>query len=496
MKRYIVLSLILFAGLTLSAEERLVFIHTSTTEITSPYFLAEVDSVLNLYSYSETDGMMQILKRSHSSYSGEVSSQVIWQQALPPNLTSPLLYHKGERIYGKLWVYIHHADWLGAISLDDAGNAQFHQLNVPGSATDFFILRRLQHFGEGHIYFFANTDLKHWELAANQANTVVQVPGIDYEFERLGNEYLLISGVDHNVPFHTYLLDSGHNLIQTNLVNWEFWTTYRFQEGLYYTDYSCPDEMGTGSIMINNGNIDLVTWSLYGEWHPNTFRIHPILSLPDSLYLFVYTSTPYDEPPSSGFVIKRYNGANSFSNYSGFPATTESALSVNATFFANKLLLMGWQSPGFFARLADLDSQAWIQVDFSEDPSYSLTYPSIYNNDEAIWFIFERYEGTELLKSYRGDFCVANDDPLAPQPQVLTLYPNPARSQGLLKLESDAPTSSVKLYNLRGQYLKDLSLVSQASNEYRLPELSAGIYLLRITDAYQRTSHKKLLIRD
>jgi hypothetical protein len=91
---------------------------------------------------------------------------------------------------------------------------------------------------------------------------------------------------------------------------------------------------------------------------------------------------------------------------------------------------------------------------------------------------------------------VANDDPLAPQPQVLTLYPNPARSQGLLKLESDAPTSSVKLYNLRGQYLKDLSLASQIPNEYRLPELSAGIYLLRITDSYQRTSHKKLLIRD
>jgi len=157
---------------------------------------------------------------------------------------------------------------------------------------------------------------------------------------------------------------------------------------------------------------------------------------------------------------------------------------------------MGWQSPGFFARLADLDSQAWIQVDFSEDPSYSLTYPSIYNNDEAIWFIFERYEGTELLKSYRGDFCVESDDPLALKPNKLTLYPNPARSQGLLKLESDAPTSSVKLYNLRGQYLEDLSLASQTSNEYRIPELSAGIYLLRITDAYQRTSHKKLLIRN
>jgi len=496
MKRYIVLSLILFAGLMLSAEERLVFTHTSTTEVTSPYFLAEVDSVLNLYSYSEADGMMQILKRSHSSYSGEVSSQVIWQQALPPNLTSPLLYHKGERIYGKLWVYTHHADWLGVISLDEAGNAQFYQVNIPGSANDFFILRRLQHFGEGHIYFFDNSDLKHWNLSANQANTVLQAPSNGYRFERLGNEYLLISGANYNVPFHTYLLDSGHNLIQTNLLNWEFWTTYRLQEGLYYTDYSCPDEMGTGSILIDNGSIELETWTLYGEWHPNTFQIHPILSLPDSLYLFIYTHAPYDEQPSSGFSIKRYNGANSFSNYYGFPATSESALRVNATFFDNKLLMMGWQLPGFFARLADFDTQAWIQVDFSEDPSYSLSYPTIYNNDEAIWFIFERYDGTGFLKTYRGDFCVESDDPLAPKPNKVTLYPNPARSQGLLKLESEVPTSSVKLYNLRGQFLKDLSLASQASNEYRLPELSAGIYLLRITDSYQRTSHKKLLIRN
>lgn len=112
------------------------------------------------------------------------------------------------------------------------------------------------------------------------------------------------------------------------------------------------------------------------------------------------------------------------------------------------------------------------------------------------WFFYREYNGTGLLKTYRGDFCVESDDPLALKLNKVTLYPNPARSQGLLKLETEVPVGSVKLYNLKGQYLKDLPLASQASNEYRLPELSAGIYLLKVTDAYNRTGHKRLLIRN
>lgn len=494
MKRCFVLILVLFGISLLTAEERLNFDYAGGYEVSSSYFMAEVDSVLNLYSYSEAAGLMRIEKRSYSAHSSQVVSQVIWEQAIPATLTGPLHWHKGERIYDKLWVYIYHTDWLGAISIDAEGVAQLYQMNVPGLSANTSP-SGFHHFGEGHFYYLGYQTLNHWDINTSETCTVIQLPYSWINLERLGNEFLLLSGYSFSHPSYTYLVDNSHTLIQTSLQHYRFYDVYRMQDGLYWFRFwegSGAESYGSCTLLIENGEASIGIWSQYDSMYDGYSQYKPILRLPNSRYLCDY----YFSNPSEDFhqfKIVQHNVNNSFGIYTGFPTTNVQARVLWATYFQDKLLMLGWQYPGFFAKMADLDSLAWIPVGFSSIPTINSR---VYNNDEALWFLYPAGNGTATIQIYRGAFFVDNDDPLVPKPADVTLWPNPARSKDQIKLQSEFPISSVALYNLRGQKLCDLSQFSSMTNEFTLPELPAGIYLLRITDASQRTVRKKVVIRD
>jgi len=496
MKHGFVIMLMLFSSLMLMAEERLIFDYAGGFEVSSPYFLAEVDTVLNLYSYSETTGMMQILKRSYSPHSSTVASQVIWEQPVPPNLTTPLLWHKGERIYGKLWVYMFHTDWLGAISIDADGAAQIFQVNVPELDYNSYFFLNFQHFGEGHLYYKESQALKYWDLCSNEINTVVQMSPA-YSLVRLGNEYMLISDM-YTDQGSSYLIDIGHNLVQTNLQNRSFSDVYRFQDGLYWAKFQHYEMYGSCTLLIENGDVIMDIWNEYDIWVAWYSEYKPILRLPNSRFLIDYkhlnSTPPFDY---HYFKIMQHNGGNNLGFYTGFPhINLESATQLLATYYQNKLLMMGRRSPGFFALLADLDTQTWIQVEFSTPITSLHSQVQVFNYDEHLWLLNPYNSGTTNLFIYHGAFYVGNDDPLIPAPADVTVWPNPARSQDVFKLKSEVPIKSVGLYNLRGQLLRDLSHLAQTPDEYTLPDLSPGIYLLRITDALRKVSHKKIMIRE
>ena len=505
MKVYFALTILLLACFSLGAELTANFTLSGSFDFTQGYCHAEVDSVLNLYSYVESGANMQIIRRRFSPHWNEVVTDLLWEYPLSSTLiTGPLVWHRAERRYGKLWIYLSHTNWLGAISMDATGAVQLYQINTPityNCQGDRF----LHHFGEGQIYFSQSGYIWRWELNPGLVSTILQIPDPQRNdsLQRLGDEYLISSYTPGFQPLPCYLIDSNHNLIQSNLNQYYVTEPHKIEDGVYWVKFHHeynPWSYGSGTLWINDAGVNVGVWNEYDSMFDGYGESKPILNLPDSRFLCDQTHVNSSGHEYHYFRVRQHNGGNSFSPYTGIPSADIEAQTLRANYFNDKVLLLGWQSypleNGFVAKMADLQTQTWIPVNWSEPPEAPIGDSSVLNNNEYIWFLRAIYNSGYNLKIYHGEFCVANDDPHVPAVNKISIWPNPAKAGDCLKLQSKVPIRSVKLYNLRGQMLQELDGAGHSIEELALAQLPSGIYLIRITDAENRLHLRKIVIKN
>lgn len=94
----------------------------------------------------------------------------------------------------------------------------------------------------------------------------------------------------------------------------------------------------------------------------------------------------------------------------------------------------------------------------------------------------------------QGQSPVTYDIETAPAAPQLMLTPNP--SSGDFTIHSDAPIVHCTLYNAHGQVVKTMALSEPSQSLYvELPAVQAGLYFVQTTDATQRTSTLKLVVK-
>lgn len=514
MKRFVLAMILLCVCRFVAAEERLIFSSVGSFTHSGGYYHAELDSVLRLYSYGETAGMMRITRRCYSPQTSEVETLVLWEQPIPLDLGN-LQWHGGERAYGKLWTYLSHNGRLDAISIDAQGTVQTYQIPTPGFAYMAGGEQSLQHFGEGNLYFVYNRYLWRWDLDLGELNSVVQMPGNGaLSLQRLGDEYLLLTQYPQ-YPAHPpcYLIDSGHDLILTDLQNWFFHNLVKMQDGLYWARFErgIPNETyGSASLQIFNGSVSVGVWVEYDPMFAGYSEYKPLLGLPFSRYLCDNMHINSSGHEYHYFKIVQHNGGNNFGYFNGFPGSNAEAQLLRALYFQDRLLLMGWQfywlPEAFFAMLADLQTQTWIPVVF-DTPFTGQSYDlSVLDNDDYLWFIFRHYNGNVSLNAYRGQISVANDDQaIPPLSASLDVYPNPFNPSTTVSFSLSGPASvELDIYNLKGQRVRRLEARNfPAGNHSTLfdgkddtgSDLSTGIYLLRMRYAGRILTRKLSLIK-
>lgn len=88
--------------------------------------------------------------------------------------------------------------------------------------------------------------------------------------------------------------------------------------------------------------------------------------------------------------------------------------------------------------------------------------------------------------------------PASPSSVYLKVFPNPAKSNSAiyLQLPSQENPSRAELLNVSGQLIKTINLQPSktASHRFDLPQLSAGMYHVRVTDAGSGKSHVANLV--
>lgn len=503
MKRSLVLFLLLLVLDCLAADTSLVLSQVGSFSLPTSRFHVELDSLLKVYSYNESPTAMQIHRRTYSPGATEPVIQLLWEAPLPQDMSGPLRWHRGERAYGRIWLYLGHDFWLGAISVDEeTGVADFYQTLTPGFTYIPYEDNGMHHFGEGHIFFAYGYDVYRWDLNDGEPYTILQYAGnTQTSLQRLGNEYLIITKYPLYNDFPCYLIDSNLNLITSNLSGYFFTAPYKFQDGLYWVKFhkrDYVDSYGSGTLLISDGNITVGVWDEFDPMNDFYHEYRPIIRMPNSLYLCdaMWVNTSNEIPHH--YRVKRHNGGNSFTLINGFPQLNTEAQYLGAVYFQNLLLMIGWdwswQDIGVSFQAADLSSQTWVPVSYPEELITNSCIPKVLSNDEQLWFIYQYYDGATNIIVCQGTICVENDDPGVPPVASLSIWPNPARACEKLTLKSQSTIISVTLYNIRGQMLKELLRDSQNADEYILPNLPLGLYLLKTTDADHKLLYSKIVI--
>lgn len=90
------------------------------------------------------------------------------------------------------------------------------------------------------------------------------------------------------------------------------------------------------------------------------------------------------------------------------------------------------------------------------------------------------------------------DDPVLPAVQGLSIWPSVMGSQsdGILKLRGPAlsPAGELRLYDLRGRYLRSQTMPLSGELEWRLPNLDSGIYFITLRQGPHEISRARLTI--
>ncbi|MBT1702618.1 T9SS type A sorting domain-containing protein [Chryseosolibacter indicus] len=109
---------------------------------------------------------------------------------------------------------------------------------------------------------------------------------------------------------------------------------------------------------------------------------------------------------------------------------------------------------------------------------------NLFNANQPALVVGNILGGIQILKNDEGKS-------LASKP-VIEVYPNPVASSEILKIRADRPVT-VQIFSLLGALMEPKQIEANEIHEFKLPNLAAGLYLLRFT-SHGKTTTKELVI--
>lgn len=493
MKNYVICLLVLMLFSVLRAKTALEFTMVSSHSDLGSYDFAEADSVLNLYYYTEVSLNMQVLRKTYHPLSETVDTVILWNYPISTFNGSRLFWHVIERKYGKIWVYIYRSGWVGVLTIHDSGETVFYQRDISGMALNSDNYGTpIAHHGEGQILMNAGDTIWVWNIFSGGLTTLFEsTNGQEISgFYSFADEYRGFRVGDSIWDTNTlyYMIDNDLNVINTGITETIFYEPQIMDEGLYWVKFHKPLSYGSGTVLFNEGNVTFNAWNEYDIMLDCYGEYRPILKLDESRYLVDNRSltSSYDE---HRYAVRTHHGGHSFSNHTGFPCSHGIYNHIEATFFQGYLLMLNWleypNEYNFEAKAADLTAETWLNVDFPEP--FVAWY--IINNNEYLWL----FSGGNM-EVYHGQVTVSNEDATAPAINSIVIGPNPATPMASLKFKSQQPIVSTQMYNLRGQLIQQQEYVSQQQGDFILPNLSPGVYIIKLKDDRGKEYLRKAVI--
>jgi hypothetical protein len=219
-------------------------------------------------------------------------------------------------------------------------------------------------------------------------------------------------------------------------------------------------------------------------------------------YLWNATSGWWDDSPRSLQYIFEDNGSFTYIYYNWDKSNSlwKEHSKINFTFdaYGNRISNTDYQW--------DTTSEQWINASkqeyaYSPENEFTFRLSSVWDTAVNQWRIVSKaecdYVGNSNTKVETWQSCIGNpwhvtdkiyyyysnhgvaDHIQIPGPQMIKIYPNPAKEAFILETNNNS-ISSVRLYNTKGQFVKSLE-VKQGVNNYTITDLEPGLYFIRIT---------------